>query len=344
MTVPVLQPPAAELDATPAYASWSRRVVAALLDSAVLGAFTWFAVGDGSASPTLQPTFDMGATPQSIGTPWTSSLVLVGALLAMLVLQGLTGQTPGRRVMGVAVVRATPDGLPLDGRPGVLRSVGRWFAHLLDAILLIGYLRPLWHRERRTFADGLAGTVVVRRPRWPMEHDTADVVRRRRARAVTVGAYVLVVVGVLAGVRWGQSGGTERLAQAECGLTAQTRGLAVTVDGADVVLDREWSDDLRLWPSLTGHRAARPATLALELSWRDVAPSGDPSRQLEVRTTTAAGTSEHGVDVAAGWMSIPLERVRAGTVDVEVLVDGRLLTTCSTAVPTVPGDGGGVEE
>ncbi|MDC7122663.1 RDD family protein [Cellulomonas fimi] len=344
MTVPVLLPPAVELDPTPPYASWSRRVVAALLDSAVLGAVTWFAVGDGYASPTLQPTFDPGATPQSTGTPWTSSLVLVGALLAMLVLQGLTGQTPGRRAMGVAVVRATPDGLPLDERPGVLRSVGRWLAHLLDAILLIGYLRPLWHRERQTFADGLARTVVVRRPRWPTVHDTADVGRRRRGRAVTVGAYVLVVVGVLAGVRWGESGGTERLAQTPCVRTAQTSGLAVTVDSADLVVDREWTRDARLWPRPAGGREDGPTTVAIELSWQDLASSGDPSRQLQVRTTTAGGTSETSVDVTSGWTRVPVERAGGGTVDVEVLVDGTPLTSCSATVPAVPGDAGGGQE
>lgn len=343
MTMPVLQPPVAELDATPAYASWSRRVVAALLDGAVLGAVTWFTVGDGFASPTLQPTFDLGVTPQATGEPWPTSYWLIGAWLAMLVLQGLTGQTPGRRVMGVAVVRATPEGLPLDERPGVVRSVGRWLAHLLDAILLIGYLRPLWNRERRTFADSLAGTVVVRRPRWPEPGADRDVAWRRSV-AVTVGAVVLVAVGVLAGVRYGQSGGVERLAQTECVLTEQTPGAFVTVEGAELVVDREWTQDMRLWPRPDGGRKEGRTTVTLDVRWDDLAMSGETSRRLLVRTTSDGGTVDNDVDLVSGGAQLPVDGAGGGTVDVEVLLDGALLTSCSATVPAVPGDGDGPQE
>lgn len=336
MTVPVLQPPAAELDATPPYASWSRRVVAALLDGAVLGAVTWFAVGDGFASPTLQPTFDLGATPQSTGTSWTSSLVLVGALLGMLVLQGLTGQTPGRRVMGVAVVRANPAGVPLDGRPGVVRSVGRWLAHLLDAILLVGYLRPLWNRERQTFADSLARTVVVRREGWRPVPGKDAVASRRRAAAVTAVAYVVVVVGLLAGVRYGQAGGVERLAQTACVLTEQTPGAFLTVESAELVVDREWTQDLRLWSRPDGGRQQGRTTVTLEVRWDDLAMSSETSRRLLVRTTSDAGTVDNDVDLTSGGAQLPVEGAVDGTVDVEVLLDGALLTSCSARVPTVP--------
>ncbi len=41
-------------------------------------------------------------------------------------------------------------------------------AHILDALLYIGFLRPLWHPQRRTFADSLCSTVVLRRVRPPV--------------------------------------------------------------------------------------------------------------------------------------------------------------------------------
>ena len=48
--------------------------------------------------------------------------------------------------------------------------------------------------------------------------------------------------------------------------------------------------------------------------------------------------------MTSGWTRIPLEGASAGTVDVDVLVDGTRLTTCSATVPTVPGDADGSQE
>lgn len=337
MTVPVLAPPASEVDLTPPYASWGRRVVAALLDSAVLGAVAWFAVGDVRSAPSLQPTIGFPPPAEDVAS-WTSSAVLVAALLTMLLLQGLTGQTPGRRVVGIAVVRATDDGLPTDAPAGVLRSVGRWLAHLLDAILLIGYLRPLWHHERRTFADSLLGTVVVRRPAWrPSPTDPDPARSRRRSALVTVGATVLVVVGVMAGVSYGQAGGVERLAETQCPVSPQDASAPVTVDRAALALDREWSQDLNLWPRTDGEKEDGRRFVAVDVTW--VLREGlevEPGTQLLVRTTSENGTIEHSTDLTAGGLNSTIERAGTGDVDVEIVLDDEVLATCSARVPTAP--------
>lgn len=89
------------------------------------------------------------------GDPAVVGLALVYS--AMVCLQAFTGATPGKAALGIRVVGET------SGRPvGVPRTVVRWLAHLLDAILFLGYLRPLWHVRRQTFADTLLGTIVVR--------------------------------------------------------------------------------------------------------------------------------------------------------------------------------------
>ncbi len=76
--------------------------------------------------------------------------------VVLLGMQAYTGSTPGKLVMSIAVLDSTT------GRPlGLWRMTVRWFAHLLDAILLIGYLRPLWDPKRRTFADSLVGSDAV---------------------------------------------------------------------------------------------------------------------------------------------------------------------------------------
>ncbi|MBO3100841.1 RDD family protein [Cellulomonas fengjieae] len=165
MTVAPVLPadPVAPADAPP-LAPWSRRVVAALLDGSILGGATWVVLGAGGLAPDLTPTFTQGPPGDVDAVAWFTSPWLVALLLGMLALQGWTGATPGKRVAGVAVVRVS-DGLPA----GVLVSGVRVVAHVLDAFLMIGYLRPLWHERRQTFADSIAGTVVIQ-TREPPAH------------------------------------------------------------------------------------------------------------------------------------------------------------------------------
>lgn len=300
--------------AAPPYADWWRRVVAALLDSAVLGAVTWFAVGDLATAPSLQPTFGVAGTQER--QSWTTSAVLVGAWLAMLVLQGLTGQTPGRRVLGIEVVRA-PVGGPVGGRPGVLRSVARYCAHLLDAIALIGYLRPIFHHERRTFADSMVGTVVLRRP--PSGRDG-------RAVAVTVLAWVVVMVGLACGVTVGESGGTTRHAETVCPVGLQDPDAPVRVEDVRLVRETEWRRAERLFPWVAGMRPTERTYLAVELTW-DVTGSTNVDSALQV-TATGGAALDADVSVGDGWASLPADGGTPGPVDVTVRVDGRAVMSC----------------
>ena len=74
-----------------------------------------------------------------------------------LVKQGRTGQTIGKRAMGIYLLREQ------DGQVvGAGLSIARYFVHLLDSYSLVGYLWPLWDKKRQTFADKLLHTVVVK--------------------------------------------------------------------------------------------------------------------------------------------------------------------------------------
>jgi uncharacterized RDD family membrane protein YckC len=71
--------------------------------------------------------------------------------------QGNTGQTIGKGVLNIRLVR-------LDGvePPGVGLSIGRWFLHIVDALpCYLGFLWPLWDDKRQTFSDKILNTVVV---------------------------------------------------------------------------------------------------------------------------------------------------------------------------------------
>jgi uncharacterized RDD family membrane protein YckC len=69
--------------------------------------------------------------------------------------QGTKGQTLGKQVFRIAVVRREDGGHTGFG-PALLRAV----LHVLD--IPVGYLWPFWDGRRQTFADKLCGTVVVR--------------------------------------------------------------------------------------------------------------------------------------------------------------------------------------
>ena len=71
----------------------------------------------------------------------------------------LSGQTPGKRVLGVRVMRK--DGTRLTLGNALLRQVGYW----ISAIFYLGFLWILFDNKRQGFHDKLAGTIVTYS--WP---------------------------------------------------------------------------------------------------------------------------------------------------------------------------------
>jgi uncharacterized RDD family membrane protein YckC len=65
------------------------------------------------------------------------------------------GQTPGKRIMGVRIVRR-------DGRRVVLGNVVlRFIGYWLSSILFLGFLWILVDNQRQAWHDSLAGTIVI---------------------------------------------------------------------------------------------------------------------------------------------------------------------------------------
>lgn len=129
-------------------AGWGSRVGAALIDG-LLFAVPYF-VG-----------FLLGA---AIGGGLGGLLVFLGFVggfgvaIWNLVQQGNTGQTIGKKQLGLRLVREA------DGQVvGAGLSIGRYFVHVVDAIpCYIGYLWPLWDAKRQTFADKILATLVIK--------------------------------------------------------------------------------------------------------------------------------------------------------------------------------------
>jgi len=86
-----------------------------------------------------------------------------GYLMLQMVKQGNTGQTIGKKIMGLKVI-SEKTGQVIG--PGM--SIARYFAHIVDSIICyVGWLFPLWDAKKQTIADKLIGTVVITVPKQP---------------------------------------------------------------------------------------------------------------------------------------------------------------------------------
>lgn len=126
-------------------ASFSARAVATLVDSAVLCVPLWLIVQANG-----------GSFPLPLSAALTNQAI---QLVYFATLEGITGATLGKALVGIRVIDALTD----RPGPGVLRGVSRYVARLFSAaVCLLGYLSMLTDRRRRTWHDRMTGTRVVR--------------------------------------------------------------------------------------------------------------------------------------------------------------------------------------
>jgi uncharacterized RDD family membrane protein YckC len=131
--------------------------LAAIIVSAIIGTLT-----------TQEQTFENpNPGPSAIGALFFV-LLFVTALAAVFAyypyFEGRTeGQTPGKRIMGIRVVRQS-NGAPL----GYGLAIGRTVARLVDGVVFgLGYLWAIWDPQHQTWHDKIAGTLVVRSSVYP---------------------------------------------------------------------------------------------------------------------------------------------------------------------------------
>ena len=134
-------------------------VILAEFVTSAFGVNEWFGTGD------------LASTIVTILVVVTSALILI---LYDLLFWMLAGQTPGKRFLGVRVVRT--DGERLKWGNAIRRKVGYW----ISAILFLGYLWVLIDNRRQAWHDHLAGTIVLYS--WPEQGGTAVTERLRRFR------------------------------------------------------------------------------------------------------------------------------------------------------------------
>ncbi len=139
-------------------ASWPERFGAGMLDallivSPALAAMVFFATSNVSTADIMAG--HGGRTLLINDLLWLSALLLY--VYDRWLLQGRTGQTWGKRILRIRLLRMD-NGLPVGPGHAFIRDL----AHMLDVPCLpIGLLWPLWDARRQTFADKLASTVVI---------------------------------------------------------------------------------------------------------------------------------------------------------------------------------------
>jgi uncharacterized RDD family membrane protein YckC len=91
-----------------------------------------------------------------VDRPWVSLVLAAGYLVLLGRIEGLTGQTPGKAILGLKVV----DGSGMTVGPAA--GVGRKALHVLDLVPAgLGFVLPLVHVRRQTIADRIMATYVV---------------------------------------------------------------------------------------------------------------------------------------------------------------------------------------
>jgi uncharacterized RDD family membrane protein YckC len=145
------------------YAGFWIRVLAALIDSVILGTVT--SILEYAMFPAMMTTTPIAPGTNSFDTLGPALARAGWAILASTLVSvtysawfiGALGATPGLMALGLKVVR--PDGSPI----GYGRAVARYFAAMLGGMILgIGYLMVAFDSEKRALHDMICDTRVIK--------------------------------------------------------------------------------------------------------------------------------------------------------------------------------------
>ncbi|MFE9934045.1 RDD family protein [Streptomyces sp. NPDC005533] len=137
----------------PPLAHWGLRVGAYLLDALIIGGPMYALAGIGAAIAGGDSDSAAAGVLSLIGM-----LYALGMAFFQLYKEGTTGQTTGKKVVGISLHKEA-DGATL----GFGMAFVRKLAHILDGIpCYLGWLWPLWDAKKQTFADKVCNTVVVK--------------------------------------------------------------------------------------------------------------------------------------------------------------------------------------
>jgi len=132
-------------------ASWGARVGASLIDMLLVLAIV-------VAGVIVSAVAAQGSEALGVIVLLLTYVGAIGFAIWQMAVQGRTGQTIGKKQLGIRLVRES------DGQyVGAGLSIGRYFLHVVDQLpCYLGYFWPLWDDKKQTFADKILGTLVVK--------------------------------------------------------------------------------------------------------------------------------------------------------------------------------------
>jgi uncharacterized RDD family membrane protein YckC len=145
MSEPSYQPTGGDGPSGPRAGFW-RRFVAALLDGiivGVVGSIIGQILGGGNGA---------------------EGIVLLLGIAYYTYLEGSSGQTLGKKALGIRVIDLGGGGSIGYGR-AFIRYIGRYVSGI---VLLLGYLWMIWDKEKQTWHDKFANSVVVPESAYPV--------------------------------------------------------------------------------------------------------------------------------------------------------------------------------
>ena len=155
-SVYVVAPPPAH------YAGWGQRLRARLIDQGptYLGLIIFYA---GYVVWIVELVQSSGSAPD-FESPAIAMIIGISVMLASMIwvaynrwmIGGRTGQSLGKRVTKIKLIGQASNA-PVGPRNACIRDL----VHILDALTVVGYLRPRWDDKRQTFADKIMNTIVV---------------------------------------------------------------------------------------------------------------------------------------------------------------------------------------
>ena len=140
-------------------ATIGKRFLAMLIDALILGLIGGvYGALFGPALPETATLDELLVLDQFVQFQMSAMVVsvLISAVYHIYFMTRTNGQTPGKRMLGIRVVKK--DGAPITFIDALLRNV---IGYTLSGIFALGYIWALFDSEKQTWHDKIAGTVVI---------------------------------------------------------------------------------------------------------------------------------------------------------------------------------------
>lgn len=141
----------------PVYASFGRRLGSFLVDAVIVGLVN--GVLGGSVIFLIGPPRPIQSSIRSLLLVITRFLTLLISCVYYIYFTGSSGQTLGKKALKIKVIKVETNQAPGYFAAFLREGVGKF---LSAVILCLGYFWMIWDKEKQTWHDKIAGTLVIK--------------------------------------------------------------------------------------------------------------------------------------------------------------------------------------